>query len=80
MTHPTSQTCERMLALFTTDTDNTNITGLERAIETHIATCPVCTTGEQALTTLITAYRRTEVLLTEDFEQRLLAQMCNAHD
>lgn len=80
MTYSTSQTCERMLALLTVDVDNDHAARLEQAIEAHITTCPVCAAGEHALTTLIAAYRRAAAPLTEDFERRLLAQMCAAHN
>jgi hypothetical protein len=53
----------------------------ERHIAEHLATCPVCSAGDQRLTSLLASYSRSSPPPIPDaLERRLLGYMCGEMD
>jgi hypothetical protein len=74
----TASECAGLLALLLSAGEAAeNDTQVARAVAKHVATCPICTQAEEALTRLVASYRRVETSsLPDGVEHRLLNRLC----
>lgn len=59
----------------------TDETDVERHIAEHLASCPVCSVGDQRLTSLLASYSQSSPPpIPDELEKRLLGFMCGEKD